>query len=316
MIFSVAVIGAGVMGHGIAQSIALSGTNVNLYDLNREALIKARSAIEKNLNLFVKYKLIEPSQREMVLKRVHFSDHLEDCLVNSNYIIEAIPEIVELKWDLYSTLEKICSEDTIIASNTSTIPLTTLTQHSLVPERFIIAHFLNPAPLVPLVEVVKQDITSKATIQKTLTLLEKIGKSPVLLKKEVPGFIANRLQAAVLREALYLMNEGVADAADLDSVMKNGPGFRWAFIGPIETADYGGLDTWKRVLDNLSGNLNNSAQAPEMINELVKHNQLGVKTGKGIYNYEDVSIEEKVLERDESFLNLLKLKEKNASTHL
>jgi 3-hydroxybutyryl-CoA dehydrogenase len=141
-----------------------------------------------------------------------------------------------------------------------------------------------------------------------MDLMVKIGKSPVLLKKDVPGFIANRLQAALMREAFSLLKDGVADAREIDTVMKEGIGFRWAFVGPIETADFGGLDTWKRVIENLAPVLDASQKAPALIKALVEKGELGTKTGSGIYSYADTSVEETLKERDEHFIRLAKMK--------
>ncbi|WP_335483167.1 3-hydroxyacyl-CoA dehydrogenase family protein [Bacillus sp. JJ1773] len=308
MIEKATVIGAGVMGHGIAQVFALAGIPVHLYDLKKETLINALASINNNLDLYVKNELISSSDKDQTLKHIHLTTNLEESLVDSTFVIEAIPEDLQLKWDLYKSLEAICAQDVIIASNTSTIPLTTLIQHSIYPERFIIAHFLNPAPLVPLVEVIKHESTSKYVIDTTMALLKSIGKTPILLKKEIQGFVANRIQAALLREALALIEDGIVDVEDMDKIIKDGPGFRWAFIGPIETVDYGGLDTWKRIFDNLFPNLNNLQGAPEFITKLVAQNKLGAKTGEGIYPYKDTSINAVLTVRDENFLRMLKIR--------
>lgn len=308
MIQRATVIGAGVMGHGIAQVFALAGISVNLYDLNIKILTNALDSIDNNLELYLTNKIITPVEKEQALKRIHISTNLEESLVNSPFVIEAIPEVLQLKWDLYRSLEAICAQNIIIASNTSTIPLTTLIEHSIYPERFIIAHFLNPAPLVPLVEVIKHESTSEYVIDTTMSLLKNAGKTPILLKKEIQGFVANRIQAALLREVLSLIEDDIVSVHDMDRIIKDGPGFRWAFIGPIETIDYGGLDTWKRIFDNLFPNLNNHQSSPEFINRLVAQNQLGAKTGEGVYPYKDICIDSLLTERDNNLLSLLKIK--------
>ncbi|AZU62130.1 3-hydroxyacyl-CoA dehydrogenase family protein [Neobacillus mesonae] len=310
MIQKATVIGSGVMGHGIAQVFALVGIPVHLYDLTKEKLRNAFDSINKNLDLYVKNELISPREKEQALKQIQMTTNLEESLVDSKFVIEAIPEVLQLKWDLYRSLETICTQDVIIASNTSTIPLTTLIQHSTYPERFIIAHFLNPAPLVPLVEVIKHECTSKRVIDTTMSLLKSIGKTPILLKKEIQGFVVNRIQAALLREALALIDEDIVSMEDMDKIIKDGPGFRWAFIGPIETVDFGGLDTWKRIFDILFPDLDNRQSSPEFINKLVAQNKLGSKTGEGIYPYKDTSIDDVLTERDSNFLRLLKIKAK------
>ena len=180
----------------------------------------------------------------------------------------------------------------------------------------IITHFFNPAHLVPLVEIVKHDQTKPEVVETTLSLIRSIGKSPILLKKEIPGFVANRLQTALMREAFYLLNEGVASAEDIDTAVTAGPGFRWAFTGPIEIADFGGLDTWQRVFDNVAPELDQSTEAPKMIRDLVKQNKLGTKSGAGIHNYEEISIQKKINDRDRHFIQLSRMKDKEESNKI
>ncbi|RNB83631.1 3-hydroxyacyl-CoA dehydrogenase family protein [Brevibacillus nitrificans] len=304
----VAVIGSGVMGHGIAQEYALAGYTVFLYDLQESFLIKAKRSVENSLSLLVKEQVIAEQAKKDALERIVLTTDLQTAVAKADVITEAIPEVIEMKWDLFEKLEQFAKEDAIIASNTSTFSIARLIEKAKTPQRIIITHFFNPAQLVPLVEIVRHESTSDAVVARIMELMAEIGKSPVLLKKDVPGFIANRLQAALMREAFSLLKEGVADAREIDTVMKDGIGFRWAFVGPIETADFGGLDTWKRVIDNLAPELNASQKAPELIDELVEKGELGTKTGSGIYSYADTSVEEKWKQRDEQFIRLAKMK--------
>ena len=308
MIRKVAVVGAGVMGHGIAQLYALAGFPVSLHDIREEYLDGAFRAMEDSLSLLVKEEFVTEAQKKEALRRVSLTTDLEEAVKEADFVTEAIPEVLEMKWELFGTLERLAKPDAIIASNTSTLPISMMAKHSATPHRMIITHFFNPAQLVPLVEIVKHEKTTGPVVETTTELMRKIGKRPVLLKKEVPGFIANRLQAAIVREAFHLLNEGVADARDIDAAITAGPGFRWAFIGPIETADFGGLDTWKRVIDNLAPELDKRESAPERIVESVRAGNLGTKTGKGIFSYSDVSVPEKIRERDTNFIRLLKMK--------
>lgn len=303
-----AVIGSGVMGHGIAQLFALAGFRVSLYDLQEEFLLKARASIEHSLSLLVAEGVIADESKVAALEQIVLTTDLQEAVSAAEIITEAVPEVIELKWELFEKLEQYARPDAIIASNTSTFSIARLIEKATTPQRFIITHFFNPAQLVPLVEVVRHEKTAEEVVQKTIQLMEEIGKSPVLLKKDVPGFIANRLQTALMREAFHLLAEGVADAAQIDMVMKNGIGFRWAFVGPIETADLGGLDTWKRVIDNLAPELNGSTKAPAIIEERVAEGNLGTKTGAGIYSYKDASVSEKLRVRDEQFIRLAKMK--------
>lgn len=308
MVKKVAVIGAGLMGRGIAQLYALAGYPTHLYDIDDKFLASAKQILDENLTLMVDKSLITPDDKKAALARMTFTTDLKQAVQEVEFITEAIPEILELKLELFKKIEQLTNPDTIIASNTSTIPLSQMVKGITQSNRFIITHFFNPAHLVPLVEIVKNEQTSDHVIEITMNLMKEIGKKPVLLKKEVPGFIANRLQAAMVREAFHLLNEGVAEAEDIDTAITSGPGFRWAFIGPIETVDYGGLDTWKRVIENLAPELDKTEAAPKVIADLVEKGQLGTKTGQGIYSYIDTSVSEKVKERDMNFIELLKIK--------
>jgi 3-hydroxybutyryl-CoA dehydrogenase len=309
MIEQIAVIGAGVMGHGIAQAYAQAGISVFLYDINKSYLEKAKQDIQANLTLQIQRGLITEKESEKALSLITFTTDLKEAVQNADFITEAIPEVIEWKWELYEKLERMAKPNAIIASNTSTLPISRLALHAQHPERMVITHFFNPAQLVPLVEIVRHECTTDETVELTLDLLRKAKKTPVLLKREVPGFIANRLQAAIVREAFYLLEEGVAQAHDIDLAITAGPGFRWSFLGPIETADFGGLDTWKRVIDNLAPELSKAQEAPRILNERVEAGHLGTKTGQGIYEYKDISVPEKIKERDEKFIELLKIKQ-------
>lgn len=308
MIKHVAVIGSGVMGHGIAQLYALAGFSVSLYDLQEELLHKAKASVEQSLDLLEKEGVITEQDKSSALERIVLTTDLQQAVAEADVITEAVPEVIELKWQLFSQLEQFAKPEAIIASNTSTFSIARLIEKAKLPHRFIITHFFNPAQLVPLVEIVRHEQTAEEVVTATVKLMERIGKAPVLLKKDVPGFIANRLQTALMREAFHLLEEGVASAEDIDTVMKAGIGFRWAFVGPIETADFGGLDTWQRVMDNLAPELDQSTAAPQIISEHVNKGELGTKSGAGIYSYEHVSVADRLHARDEQFIRLTKLK--------
>ncbi|WP_134701917.1 3-hydroxyacyl-CoA dehydrogenase family protein [Ammoniphilus sp. YIM 78166] len=308
MVKLAAVIGSGVMGHGITQLYALAGYPVYMYDIREELVEKGMQLIEKNLTLLVVEGVITDEQKWSAIERIMLTTDMQEAVREADIVTEAIPELIELKWDLYQKLEQYCQPNAIIASNTSTFPIAKLIEKSTTTHRMLITHFFNPAQLVPLVEIVKHESVPNEVVQKTEEILRRIGKTPVLLKKDVPGFIANRLQAAIVREAFYLLKEGVADAKDIDAAVTNGPGFRWAFSGPIETADYGGLDTWKRVMDNLAPELDKSQQAPLLIDELVQQGKLGTKTGAGIFEYTTTQVDKKIKQRDEYLIRLAKVK--------
>lgn len=308
MIKNIAIIGSGVMGSSIAQSFAASGYSVTINDLNEELLQKSKNRILENLSLTVEEVGLDEEQKQSDLANIYYTTDLEEAVKEADFIIEAIPEVIEWKWELYEKLERIMNADAIVASNTSTFPISRLMEKASFPDRMIITHFFNPGHLVPLVEIVKHPQTKETVVDATLDLIRRIGKSPILLKKEIPGFIANRLQTALMREAFYLLKEDVASARDIDTAITAGPGFRWAFTGPIEIADFGGLDTWQRVFENVAPDLDQSVEAPEIIRELVEQGKLGTKSGEGIYQYDDMLVSQKLNERDRNFIKLGKMK--------
>jgi 3-hydroxybutyryl-CoA dehydrogenase len=308
MIKKIAIIGSGVMGSGIAQSFAVGGYSVTINDIKEEYLVYAQNRISENLALLIEEGVLTDREKQGALANITYSVDLEGAIRDADSIIEAIPEVIGLKLDLYQQLEKIIKPDAIVASNTSTFPISQLMEKASFADRMVITHFFNPGHLVPLVEVVQHNDTKPEVVKTTLDLMRKIGKSPILLKKEIAGFIANRLQTALMREAFYLLKEGVANAEDIDTAITAGPGFRWAFTGPIEIADFGGLDTWQRVFDNVSPVLDQSKEAPVLIRDLVEKGKLGAKSGEGIFTYEESTVSQKINERDRNFIKLGKLK--------
>ncbi|MGW8424036.1 3-hydroxyacyl-CoA dehydrogenase family protein [Peribacillus simplex] len=308
MIKKIAIIGSGVMGSGIAQSFAVSGYFVTINDIKEELLYHAQNRISENLSLLIEEGTLTDQEKQGALANITYSVDLEGAVRDADFIIEAIPEVLELKLNLYQQMEEIIKPDAIVASNTSTFPISQLMEKASFADRMVITHFFNPGHLVPLVEIVQHDETKPEIVKTTMDLMRKIGKSPILLKKEIAGFIANRLQTALMREAFYLLKEGVADAEDIDTAITAGPGFRWAFTGPIEIADFGGLDTWQRVFDNVSPVLDQSKEAPDLIRDLVAKGKLGTKSGEGIFTYEGSAVSQKINERDRNFIKLGKLK--------
>ena len=309
MVDNTAVIGAGIMGRGIALVYALNGCRVRLYDAAETALERAKKLIDADLALMVEEGLCTDTERLQALEKILVTGSLADAVGSAEFITEAVPEQLELKWQVFASIEALAPPGAIIASNTSTLPLSELARYTEHPERMIITHFFNPGHLVPLVEVIKSLKTPAEVVADTLAFLRRAGKVPVVLKKEVPGFIANRLQAAVVREALHLVHSGVADMHDVDTAMTCGPGFRWSIIGPLETADFGGLDTWQSVMNNLAPELDDSRTAPALLKELNRQGHLGVKTGQGFYAYPTGEVVAgKIRNRDLAFIRLLKLR--------
>lgn len=305
----VTVLGAGTMGHGIVQLYAQAGYDVYMYDIKDEFLERAITRISDNLDMLIQESSITTSDKENTLKRISTTTDLREAVTETRFVTEAVSENLTIKFDLFKQLEEIVEDDTIIASNTSTFSIQQLSEGVQKKDRLIITHFFNPAHLVPLVEVVKGPETSQDIIDRTVEVLRNIGKKPVVLKKDIPGLIANRLQAALVREAFYLLDQGVAEAEDIDLAITAGPGFRWAFIGPLETADFGGLDIWKSVVENLAPVLSKEEKIPQFVEEKVQSGNLGTKTGNGLFTYADNDdVQRRITERDENFIRLANIK--------
>ncbi|MDF2714245.1 MAG: 3-hydroxybutyryl-CoA dehydrogenase [Paenibacillus sp.] len=315
MYHQIAVLGAGTMGSGLAQLFARCGMPIVLYDPDRKALDRAREAIGRSAELHIRDWPNEQKAWERAADKIRMTEDLKEAVQGADFVLEAGPENIGIKRDIYKAVAPFLGDDALVASNTSSLALDTLVQGQPFGDRFVIAHFFNPAHLVPLVEIVKRPDTRPDLTDRLIGVLVQCGKAPVILKKDCPGFIANRLQAAVLREACHLLQSGVADAEQIDRAMKEGPGLRWAINGPFEIADFGGLDIWERVTGNLFPSLDNGLTPPEPVRDNVSNGKLGVKTGSGFYEYGDGLGRENVIEhRDRNFMQLIRLKKELKTT--
>ena len=307
---TITVLGAGIMGHGIAQTFLMSGFPVRLFDLKESILATARTHIEKNLELFHEMGLVQKRAIAPALKNLSTTTDLQNAVHASDFIVEAVSENLELKQELFQRVESFCREDAIIASNTSSLTLTDIGMRVKRKERLVITHWFNPPHIVPTVEVVKGEKTSDETVDTTVALLDRIKKLPVKINLELPGFLVNRIQVAMAREILDLHEKGVASAADIDKAIKGSIGFRLASIGMFLTMDLAGLDIWLKVCENLAPRIQSSTEPPKILQELVSQGHYGIKSGKGFYDYTlDVSraeLDEAVRKRDTEFLKRLK----------
>lgn len=299
------------MGHGIGQLYATNGRNVVLYDLNDEALNHAKTMITNSLSVMVAKEILTEDQKKHALNRISYSTSLQDAVVNADMVVEVVPEKLALKHQVYAQIEDIVSPDTIITSNTSALPLTELVIGAKHPDRFLITHYFAPAQLIPLVEIIQMNgVTRPEILEGIRDFLVECGKSPIVLKKEVPGFIANRMQMALIREALWILEHGVATAADIDTVLKDSLGFRYVFLGPLEGQDIAGIGTTYHVGETLYPLLSDAKVNPAFLKEMIDNNQVGLRTKKGFYEYPDNLAEEKLLKRDDNFLEVYKLRKK------
>jgi len=307
---NIAVLGSGIMGHGIAQSFLMGNCQVILYDIEASVLETARAHIEKNLKLLEEAGLLTTEDVGSALNRLSTTIDLKKAVAECDFIIEAAPENLELKQDLFQQVEAHCRESAILATNTSSFTLTAIGLNVKKKERLVTAHWFNPPYIVPVVEVVRGDETSDHTFDTTFGLLEKIGKTPVRIQADIPGFLVNRISGAMTREILDLYEKGVANAEDIDRAIKGTIGFQFASIGPLQRMDFGGLDLWLKGCENAFATLNNSTEAPPALRRLVSQGDLGVKSGRGFFEYTaDLSqndLDEAILKRDRDMIGQLK----------
>jgi 3-hydroxybutyryl-CoA dehydrogenase len=305
----ITVIGSGLMGHGIGQTFAQKGYAVTLYDLNFSILEKALSRIRNNLETFLELGLETEEGVKKALSNIRLSIDLQEAAKTSHFILEAAPENLTLKMDLLEALDRYSHPEAILASNTSTLPISEFGKKVRKKDRLVITHWFNPPHIIPTVEVVRGEATSQEVVDLTFHLMKKLGKRPIRILKEVPGFLINRVQTAMFREILSLLEQGVAEPEDIDAGVKGSFGLRLAVIGPLATGDMGGLDLWCKGMRYLYPFLDRSTEVQKVLEEKVERGELGLKTGKGFFQYERKeasALSKESKERDRKLLGLLK----------
>ncbi len=302
----VGVIGAGTMGHGIAQAYAQEGYPVAITDASKSALTGVKDRIKSNLETLAHEGLIPVKEIENILARITVADNLENAVRDADLVTEAVFEDLPTKTRIFHEMEKYCSPECLLASNTSSFPMTQISSQMEKPERAIVTHWMNPPYLVPLVEVVPGEKTSEETYKTAYEILLKIKKVPVKVQKEILGFLINRIQTAMNREVYHLLEIGAASAEDIDRAVVTSLGFRPAFLGPLLVRDLAGLDVDCKVADTILPELDSSTQANRLLKDMVDRGDYGTKTGKGFFSYTPKSIAEIIRERDRRFIHLLK----------
>lgn len=301
----IGVLGAGLMGHGIAQVFAQAGYRVSIFDADATILEKARDRIAANFDVFIQLKLATPEEKERCLEFIHVSKNLQALCDGPQVIIEAISEDMTVKRNTYSMIEKYTPSDTILTSNTSALSITDISAALEHKTRFLGTHFWNPPHIIPCVEVIMGTSTSEDVSDTVYVLMEKAGKVPVRVLKDIPGFLGNRLQHAMWREAISLMENRIASADDIDKVVKYGFGIRMPFIGPLETADLAGLALTRDIEKYLFPYLESSPKPSPLLDALVAEGATGVKTGRGFYKWTPEKIEKLIRQRDIVLLRII-----------
>ncbi|MDC7787611.1 3-hydroxyacyl-CoA dehydrogenase NAD-binding domain-containing protein [Rhodoplanes sp. TEM] len=287
MIRTIGVVGAGTMGHGIAEAFALGGFDVRLQDPSAAVLAAAKPLIREELDLLVEEAYVDAAAAAAALDRIVPVADLSEAVASCDFVIEAAPETLELKQTLFAELDAICRPDAVLASNTSSLPLDGMTAR-LGPERrrrIMVTHWYNPAHLMPIVELSFFGNMPDEIYAEVEALHRAIGKQTVKVLKDVPGLVANRIQQGVAREVFSIIEQGIAAPEDVDRALKFGPAFRYATTGQLEVADFGGLDIWCVVGDNLLAVMDDSRRANEMLRAKVREGKLGLKSGEGFFTY-------------------------------
>jgi 3-hydroxybutyryl-CoA dehydrogenase len=295
---TVAVVGAGIMGAGLAQLFAQNGYEVRLHDVSGDALERAVKRARQNLEMQSDFGWIDPPHVAAALDKIKTTTALEEAVGQASFVIEAVPEVLELKKEVFARLGELAQGGAVLASNTSTFDVMA-EMNDDIADRVLITHFFNPAQLIPLVEVVKGERTSGTAVDTAMGLLRAVGKYPLLIKRYLPGFVVNRIQLSINAMAYMILNEGVLEPEDIDKAVENSISLRLAVGGPFATMDLGGLDVMAA-----------SAQAmgvapPPPLADRVARGDLGVKTGMGFYDYGDTSEEDVLRRRDYRLMLLL-----------
>ena len=304
---AVSVLGAGTMGHGIAQCFAMRGYRVRIFDTDPDTLKSAPERIRRSLEVFRELEFINATQAGESLANVVLCRGLADMAEGAELIIEAVTEELAVKRRVFGELERLVPPETVLCSNTSAILISEISAGLTHPGRVLGTHFWNPAAVLPCVEVIRSPRTEERVFEQVIELMRSIGKEPVRVLREVPGFVGNRMQHALQREAVSLVENGVASAEDVDRVVRYSFGLRLALMGPLERADQGGLDVTTQVQRYLLPHLETRTTPAPLLEELVSRGDLGLKTGQGFYTWSPERIAQTLKTRDRLLLSLIRL---------
>ena len=287
----IAVIGAGLMGHGIAQEFASAGYHVRLHDVTDEHLQTARTQIEKNLGVLAENAIIEKGSIPSTLQRIQTATELATVAENADFVVEAVTENLPLKQQIFEELDAICPPHTILASNTTALMPSQIGINAKRKDKILNTHYFNPPYLIPLVELIRSPDTSDETVSVAFELLTAIGKTPAIIEKEALGFVGPRLQAALIREAFAIVERGIASAETVDLVVRNSFGRRLSIAGPFEVFELAGWDLVLAAFEELYKDLNSSADINPLLRQMVESGKFGVKSKEGFYEWTDKKVQ-------------------------
>jgi 3-hydroxybutyryl-CoA dehydrogenase len=282
---NITIIGAGLMGHGIAQVFAAKGYNVILVDLNDGLLAQAIKNIRSNLALMADHDIGVYKDIDPVISRIKSTTDMSEATTGAHFVVEAVSENLSLKQKVFHELDRLCDREAILATNTSVISITEIASRAEFRDRIVGTHFWNPPYLIPLVEVVRGEDTSNETMDQTFSLLQAVGKHAVRVNRDVPGFVGNRLQHALWREAISIVENGIADASTVDECIRFGFGLRLPVLGPIENTDMVGTDLVLAIHEYILKHLESSPEPSPLLKNMVKEGALGFKSGRGFQDW-------------------------------
>ncbi len=279
-----------MMGPGLAQIFASKGYSVTVWARRAEVLPGVVDQIEGNLSLMADNGIGSHESIASIISKVTTTDDFEKAVVDADFVIEAIGEKLELKQEFFQKLDKLCKPETVLATNTSVISITEIASTSEKRDRIIGTHFWNPPYLIPLVEVVPASDTSDETVQITMELLSECGRKPIHVKKDVPGFVANRLQHALWREAISIVERGIADPKTVDDAIRYSFGFRLPILAPIENSDMVGTELTWNIHSYILKHIESSTEPSPLLKDMIDKGTIGFKSGKGFYDWDDEKI--------------------------
>lgn len=302
----VAVVGVGIMGSGIALACAKGGHEVKVWDIENSATMNALGKMKLTLETLVETNSVTKEDADLTLGRIASSDQLDGAVRDAQLVFEVVPERIDVKKQVLRKLDSACQDDTILASNTSTFKINELASATKKADKVIGTHWMNPPYLLPLVEVIPSAKTSNETTDTIRNFLTSVGKRPILCK-DTPGFIVNRMHSALLVEVISMVEEGIASMEDIDTAWTKHLGPRYCVVGPFQLLDSFGLDTEYSQYSYLQKTLkDNKFSPPKLLSTKVRKRQLGLKTGKGFYDYSKKDLQSIIAERDKRFIQVLR----------